>query len=178
MLLALKVAAVRAEALLSPDLHQSAIIVQRSNVQRSLLKKALTDTRGRDARTHMCRSLCSDTLFCSCTYVEFSERNSSGTLPFFFIPSRFLGGTVTKSTLYIRYILYTLHTFQIILPRRGMTEPAIKRIQEELEAMLNDPPPCCTLLPMGDDIFRLYLGLLNIAIAKVLRLGMSVSYCV
>jgi len=35
-----------------------------------------------------------------------------------------------------------------------MTEPAIKRIQEELEAMLNDPPPCCTLLPMGDDIFR------------------------
>ena len=59
-----------------------------------------------------------------------------------------------------------------------MTEPAIKRIQEELEAMLNDPPPGCTLLPMGDDIFRLDLGLLNIAIAEVLRLCMSVSYCV
>ena len=34
-----------------------------SSVQRSLLKKTLTDTRGRDARIHMCRSLCSDTLF-------------------------------------------------------------------------------------------------------------------
>ena len=51
LLLALKVAAVRAEALLSPDLHvehsQSAIIVQRVSVQRSLLKKTLTDTRVR-----------------------------------------------------------------------------------------------------------------------------------
>ena len=40
---------------------------QRSSVQRSLLKKTLTDTRGRDARIHMCRRVCSDTLFFSCT---------------------------------------------------------------------------------------------------------------
>ena len=32
-------------------------------IQRSLLKKMLTDTRGSYARVHMCRSLCSDTLF-------------------------------------------------------------------------------------------------------------------
>jgi len=35
-----------------------------------------------------------------------------------------------------------------------MTELASKRIQKELAAMLNDPPPGCTLLQMGDDIFR------------------------
>ena len=36
-----------------------------------------------------------------------------------------------------------------------MTELTSKRIQKELAAMLNDPPPGCTLLQMGDDIFRL-----------------------
>jgi len=35
-----------------------------------------------------------------------------------------------------------------------MTEPASKRIQEELEAMLNDPVPGCTIFRMGDNIFR------------------------
>jgi len=38
-----------------------------------------------------------------------------------------------------------------------MTELASKRIQKELAAMLNDPPPGCTLLQMGDDIFRWYV---------------------
>ena len=36
-------------------------------IQRSLLRKTFTDPRGRDARIHMCRSLCFDTLFFSCT---------------------------------------------------------------------------------------------------------------
>ena len=63
-------------------------------------------------------------------------------------------------------------------PEPGMSRLATKRIQNELAAMQNDPPPGCVLSEMGDDIFRLDLGLLNIAIAEVLRLGMSVSYCV
>ena len=50
------------------DLHKP--IVQRSSVQRSLLKKTLTDTRGRNARIHMCHSLCSDTFFVLCTFSE------------------------------------------------------------------------------------------------------------
>ena len=54
-----------------------------------------------------------------------------------------------------------------------MTELASKQIHKELAAMLNDPPPGCTLLQMGDDIYRLDLGTYKVAIALVL----CVSYC-
>ena len=36
-----------------------------------------------------------------------------------------------------------------------MSGLATKRIQNELAAMQNDPPPGCVLGEMGDDIFRL-----------------------
>ena len=35
-----------------------------------------------------------------------------------------------------------------------MSERALKRIQRELAAILDDPPPGCSLLQMGDDLFR------------------------
>ena len=40
-------------------------------------------------------------------------------------------------------------------PEPGMSGLATKRIQNELAAMQNDPPPGCVLGEMGDDIFRL-----------------------
>ena len=39
-------------------------------------------------------------------------------------------------------------------PEPGMSRLATKRIQNELAAMQNDPPPGCVLGEMGDDIFR------------------------
>ena len=35
-----------------------------------------------------------------------------------------------------------------------MSDLAAKRIQKELAAMLDDPPSGCSLLQMGDDVFR------------------------
>ena len=70
-----------------------------------------------------------------------------------------------KSLLPYLNLLHSVHILQNILLRRGMTELASKRIQKELAAMLNDPPPGCTLLRMGDDIFRLDLGTFKVAIA-------------
>ena len=35
-----------------------------------------------------------------------------------------------------------------------MSQLAAKRIQKELTAMLDDPPPGCNLVQMGDDLFR------------------------
>ena len=60
-----------------------------------------------------------------------------------------------KSLLPYLHLVHSVHILQNVLLRRGMTELASKRIQKELAAMLNDPPPGCTLLQMGDNIFRL-----------------------
>ena len=70
-----------------------------------------------------------------------------------------------KSLLPHLHLLHSVHILQNIFLRRGMTELASKRIQKELAAMLNDPPPGCTLLQMGDDIFRLDLDTFKVAIA-------------
>ena len=40
------------------------------------------------------------------------------------------------------------------IPGPKMSDRAAKRIQKELAAMLDDPPPGCSIVQMGDDLFR------------------------
>ena len=79
-----------------------------------------------------------------------------------------------KSLLPYLQLLHSVHIFQNIALRRGMTDLASKRIQKELAAMVKDPPPGCTLLQMGDDIFRLD----HRPFKSCHCLAMSVFYCV
>ena len=53
-------------------------------------------------------------------------------------------------------------------PEPGMSRLATKRIQNELAAMQNDPPPGCVLSEMGDDIFRSE-ALLSSIVARSLK---------